>query len=144
MMHDFVTTNTGNNASTEDFLAAINRHMRKDMDLEGNGRADWFIREWIYGSDIPSYRMEYSTSPADQGKVTLTGKITQSGVSDTFRMRVPVYLDFDGNMMRLGSVPITGNQTSPEFKVIIPKKPKRVILNAHHDILTAESVVSGN
>jgi hypothetical protein len=59
-------------------------------------------------------------------------------------MRVPVYLDFDGNMMRLGSVPITGNQTSPEFKVIIPKKPKRVILNAHHDILTAESVVSGN
>jgi hypothetical protein len=144
MMHDFVTTNTGNNASTEDFLAAINRHMRKDMDLEGNGRADWFIREWIYGSDIPSYRMEYSTSPADQGKVLLTAKITQSGVSDTFRMRVPIYLDFDGSMMRLGSIGLVGDQTSPEFKVIIPKKPKRVILNAHHDILTAESVVSGN
>jgi hypothetical protein len=144
MMHDFVTTNTGKNASTEDFLAAINRHMRKDMDLEGNGRADWFIREWIYGSDIPSYRMEYSTSPADQGKVLLTAKITQSGVSDTFRMRVPIYLDFDGSMMRLGSIGLVGDQTSPEFKVIIPKKPKRVILNAHHDILTAESVVSGN
>jgi hypothetical protein len=144
MMHDFVTTNTGKNASTEDFLAAVNRHMRKDMDLEGNGRADWFIREWVYGSDIPSYRMEYSIAPADGGKVTLTGKITQSGVSDTFRMRVPVYLDFDGNLTRLGSIGVVGNQTAPEFKVILPKKPKRVILNAHHDILAAESVVSGN
>ena len=144
VMHDFVTANTGKNASTEDFCAAVNRHMRKDMDLEGNGRADWFFREWVYGTDIPSYRMEYSTSPADQGKVTLIGKITQSGVSDGFRMRVPVYVDFDGNLARLGSVSLTGNQTSPEIKVMLPKKPKRVLLNAHHDILAVESVVTGN
>ena len=139
MMHDFVTANTGKNASTEDFLAAVNRHMRKDMDLEGNGRADWFIRQWVYGTDIPSYHMEYSTSPADQGKVLFTAAITQSGVSDNFRMRVPVYMDFDGNIMRVGSVPLTGNQSSPEFKILLPKKPKRVLLNAHHDILAAES-----
>ncbi len=142
MMHDFVKTNTGKNASTEDFCAAVNRHMRKDMDLEGNGRADWFIREWVYGSEIPSYRLEYSLSSADQGKVLFTGKITQSGVSSGFRMRVPVYLDFDGNLARLGSVGVAGNQTSPEFKVLLPKKPKRVLLNAHHDILAAETVVT--
>ncbi len=144
MMHDFVAANTGKNASTEDFAAAVNRHMRKDMDFEGNGRADWFFREWVYGSDIPSYRMEYSISPADQGKVTLAGKITQSGVSAAFCMRVPIYVDFDGNLIRLGSVGLTGNQTSPEFKAILPKKPKRVLLNAHHDVLAAESVVTGN
>ena len=68
LMHDFVTANTGKNASTEDFLAAVNRHMRKDMDLEGNGRADWFIREWVYGTDIPSYRMEYSLAPGRSGQ----------------------------------------------------------------------------
>jgi hypothetical protein len=39
---------------------------------------------------------------------------------------------------------MTGNQTSPEFKVILPKKPKRVVLNAHHDILATESVVTAN
>lgn len=140
MMHDFVTTNTGKNASTEDFRNAVNRHMRKDMDLEGDGRADWFFREWVYGTDIPSYRLEYSISPADQGKLMFIGKITQSGVSPGFRMRVPIYLDFDGNIMLLGSVPVIGNQTSQEIKVILPKKPKRVLLNAHHDILAVESV----
>jgi hypothetical protein len=59
-------------------------------------------------------------------------------------MRVPFYLDFDGNLTRLGSIGLIGNQTAPEFRVILPKKPKRVILNAHHDVLAAESVVSGN
>jgi hypothetical protein len=71
--------------------------------------------------------------------VLFTAAITQSGVSDNFRMRVPVYMDFDGNIMRVGSVPLTGNQSSPEFKILLPKKPKRVLLNAHHDILAAES-----
>jgi hypothetical protein len=144
MMHDFVSANAGKNASTEDFLAAVNRHMRPDLDLEGNGRADWFFREWVYGTEVPSYRLEYSTAPADQGKVMFTGRLTQSGVSPGFRMRVPIYLDFDGNVIRMGSVPISGSQTSQEIKVLLPKKPKRVLLNAHHDILAAESIVSGN
>jgi hypothetical protein len=85
--------------------------------------------------------MEYSLSPADEGKVLFTAAITQSGVSDNFRMRVPIYMDFDGNIMRVGSVPLTGNQTSP-VKVLLPKKPKRVLLNAHHDILSTESTVT--
>jgi hypothetical protein len=85
--------------------------------------------------------MEYSTSPADQGKVLFTANITQSGVSDNFRMRVPIFMDFDGNLMRVGSVALTGNQTSP-VKVLLPKKPKRVLLNAHDDILAAESTVN--
>ena len=144
MMHDYVSANTGKNASTEDFCAAVSRHMRKDMDLDGTGRADWFFRQWVYGNEIPSYRLDYSISPADQGKVILTGKVAESGVSETFRMRVPIYLDFDGALTRLGSVGVVGNQTSPEFKVTLPKKPKRVLLNAHHDILAAENVVTAN
>jgi hypothetical protein len=51
-----------------------------------------------------------------------------------------VYLDFDGNLTRLGSIAVIGSQTSPEFKVMLPKKPKRVLLNAHHDILATESL----
>jgi aminopeptidase N len=144
MMHDFVKTNTGKNASTEDFCAAINRHMRKDLDLEGSGRADWFIREWVYGSEVPSYRLEYSLTQADQGKILFTGKLTQSGVSNGFRMRVPVYLDFDGKVVRLGSIGVHGSQTTPEFKALLPKKPKRVLLNAHHDVLAAEAIVAEN
>jgi hypothetical protein len=43
--------------------------------------------------------------------------------------------------MRAGSVTLLGNMTSNEFKLRLPKKPKRVLLNANHDVLAAETVV---
>jgi hypothetical protein len=143
-MHDFVKTYTGRNASSEDFLSVVNRHVKKSMDLEGNGRADWFFRDWVYGVEIPSYHLDYSLTPAEQGKTLLTGKITQSGVSDNFAMLLPVYVEFDVLPQRIGSVPLRGNHTSNEFKVMLPKKPKRVLINANHDVLAAQSTASGN
>lgn len=143
LMHDFVKTNTDRNASSEDFLKVLNRHVKKSMDLEGNGRADWFFRDWVYGIEIPSYHLDYSLTPAEQGKILLTGKITQSGVSDSFAMPLPVYVEFDTWPQRIGSAVLRGN-TSNEFKVMLPKKPKRVLINANHDVLAAQSTVSGN
>jgi hypothetical protein len=144
LMHDFVKTNTGRNASSEDFLAALNRHVKKSMDLEGNGRADWFFRDWVYGVEIPSYHLDYSLTAAEQGKTLLTGKITQSGVSDNFVMPVPVYVEFDFQPQKIGSTALRGSRTSSEFKVMLPKKPKRVLINANHDVLAAQSTASGN
>jgi aminopeptidase N len=141
LMHDYVKSNEQKNASTEDFRTVVNRHMKKDMDLGGNGKSDWFFRQWVYGTDIPRYRLEYSLSPADGGKLLLTGKVTQSDVSPTFRMPVPVYVEFDEGIFRLGSVVAQGNATAPDFKIMLPRKPKRVLLNANHDILNAENVV---
>jgi hypothetical protein len=143
LMHDYVKSNEQKNASTEDFRTAVNRHMKKDMDLAGNGKFDWFFRQWVYGTEIPRYRLEYSLTPGDGGKVLLTGKVTQSDVSATFRMPVPVYIEFDEGIVRLGSVVVQGNATAPEFKINLPRKPKRVLLNANHDVLNAENVVVG-
>ncbi|HYL74095.1 MAG TPA: carboxypeptidase regulatory-like domain-containing protein [Bryobacteraceae bacterium] len=144
LMHDFVTTNAQKNASSEDFREAVNKHMKPDLDLEHNGRADWFVRQWVYGNEIPRYRLDYSTAPAEQGKVLLTGKVTQSGVSAGFIMPVPVYAEFDGKLVRLGSVGLRGNMTSKDFKIMLPKKPRRVLVNGNHDILAAENTAAGN
>jgi hypothetical protein len=76
--------------------------------------------------------------------VLLTGKITQSGVSDNFVMAVPVYVEFDAWPQVIGSAEMRGSTTSKEFKVLLPKKPKRVLINVNHDVLAAESTVSGN
>jgi len=84
--------------------------------------------------------MEYSLSPEADGKVLLTAKVTQSGVSPDFVMAVPVYLEFDGKMVHLGSVALKGNMTSDEVKVRLPKKPKKVQLNANYKVLAAEAV----
>jgi len=58
-------------------------------------------------------------------------------VSQRFVMSVPVYFDFDGHLGNAGSVALAGNQTSNEFKIRLPKKPKHVLLNANHDVLAA-------
>ena len=141
MMHDFVRTYLHRNASTESFKAVVEKHMKPAMDLDHNGRMDWFFNEWVYGMEVPSYRLEYTLSPEEGGKYLLTGKVTQSAVSDGFIMSVPMYLDFDGKIMRLGTAQMKGNQTGNEFKIRLPKKPKRVLLNANDDVLATEAVV---
>ena len=141
MMHDFVATYLNKNASTESFRSVVEKHMKPGMDLENNGKMNWFFREWVYGTEIPSYRMEYSLAPEAGGKFLFTAKVTQSGVSSGFLMGVPIYFDFDGNVTRAGSVALTGNMTTSEFKLRLPKKPKHVLLNANHDVLAAETIV---
>jgi hypothetical protein len=144
MMHDFVTTYTNRNASTEDFKAIVEKHMKPGLDLDGNGKTDWFFHEWVYGTELPSYRLDYSLAPAENGKVMLTATVTQSDVSAAFRMRVPLYAEFDGRMTRLGWVPVEGSSTTKEFKVKLPKKPKRVVLCANYDVLASSITNHGN
>jgi len=140
MMHDFVKTHFNQNASTESFKRVVEKHMTPGMDIDGNKRMDWFFDEWVYGTELPRYKMEYSLTPDASGKVLLKLSVTQSGVSDRFKMLVPVYLDFDGKITRLGEATVIGNSTTPEFKVMLPQKPKRVLINAFHDVLAAESI----
>jgi len=139
MMHDFVKTYLHRNASTESFKSIVEKHMKPSIDLGRNGRMDWFFREWVYGTEVPAYRLEYSLVPEQDGKVTFVGNVAQSGVSQNFVMAVPVYFDFDGHVTRAGSVTLLGNQTSKEFKIRLPRKPKRVLLNANYDVLATES-----
>jgi hypothetical protein len=139
MMHDFVKSHYNQNASSESFKRVVERHMTPAMDLDGNKRMDWFFNEWVYGTEVPAYKLQYKLTPESDGKVMLTGTVTQSGVSAKFKMLVPVYLDFDGKWVRLGEATLIGNSTTPEFKVRLPQKPKRVALNAFHDILSTEN-----
>ena len=143
MMRDFVKIHFNENASTESFKAVVEKHMLPTMDLDGNKRMDWFFLQWVFGTEVPRYRLDYALTAESDGKVLLTGKITQSEVSDQFKMLVPIYLDFDGKISRLGNVPIVGNSTTPEFKVKLPSRPKRVLINYHYDVLAAESISAG-
>lgn len=135
MMKDFVKTHYNQNVSTQDFQRIVEKHMTRDMDFDGNGKMNWFFQQWVYGTHIPDYKLTYRLDAAEGGKAKLVAKITQSNVDDNFRMRVPVYLDFDGRITRLGTVPVFGNSTTNEFEVMLPKKPKRVLLAYNEDVL---------
>lgn len=130
MMQDFIKTHYNLDVSTEDFKRAVEKHMTREMDLDGNRRMDWFFDAWVYGTEIPSYKFEYQLTGDG-----LTGKITQSGVSDKFKMPVPVYVDYGKGWVRLGSAYIAGNSTVDLGNLKLPQAAKRAAICAQADIL---------
>jgi aminopeptidase N len=134
MMHDFMATHHDTPASTETFKAIAEKHMTKQMDLQQNGRLDWFFNEWVYGTQVPRYHFKYELQPADGGKFKVHAEVTQSEVDNHFAMFVPVFADFGNGMVRLGQIGIVGNSTRT-VDFILDRQPKKVALNSYKDIL---------
>jgi aminopeptidase N len=134
MMHDFVDTHRDTPASTESFKLIAEKHMPHAIDAENNGRLDWFFREWVYGTEVPHYDLDYQTSPGAAGKTHVHLSITQSQVSDHFIMLVPVFADFGKGFQRLGQLPVVGNATKTyDFDFV--DAPKKLELNRFKEIL---------
>ena len=134
MMHDFMESHRDSLASTESFKAIAEKHMTKQMDLQKNGRLDWFFREWVYGTEVPRYQLKYDVQPGEGGNVKVHVEITQSEVGQNFAMFVPVYGDFGKGMVRLGQVGIAGNATRTAI-FNMDQPPKKVALNVFKDVL---------
>ena len=138
MMKQLVSVGGGYNVSTEAFAILASKHVKPYMNLGGDNTLGWFFSEWVYGTDIPKYGFEYSLAPKDAGSV-LTGHLTQSGVSDSFRMTVPLYVELASKqIVRIASVPVQGNNTKT-FTINLPMKPVRVLVNANHDVLASDT-----
>lgn len=126
MMHDFVTTYTGKNASTEDFRRVVEKHMGEPM--------NWFFNEWVYGAETPVYDFKYQLKPGEGGKTLLDVSLTQSDVSDAFEMRVPFYAYVNGQPRRVGLIRIQGNNTFTG-ELPLPFRPDKVTLDETRSIL---------
>jgi hypothetical protein len=134
MMHDFMESHRDVPASTESFMAIANKHMPKQLDIQRNGRLDWFFNEWVYGTQVPRYEFKYEFQPAEEGKVRVRAEITQSEVDDHFAMFVPVCADFGDGMVRLTQIEMVGNSTR-KIDLVMDRQPKKVALNAYKDVL---------
>jgi aminopeptidase N len=134
MMHDFVESHREMSASTESFKAIAEKHISKAVDLQGNGRLEWFFNDWVYGTQVPRYKFEYQVLPADGNKVKLHMTVTQSEVDSNFGMLIPVFADFGKGMVRLGQFAMIGSSTR-DTDLVLPARPKKVELNAYKDIL---------
>jgi hypothetical protein len=130
MMKDFVQTHFNQDVSTEDFKRIVEKHMTKEMDVDKNGKMDWFFNEWVYGTEVPAYKFQYNVSQDG----TLNAKLTQSGVSDDFVMLVPIYIDMGKGWAKIGSATVAGN-TSVDINLKLPSVPKHVATCAMNDVL---------
>jgi hypothetical protein len=139
-MRDFVKTYAGRAATTEDFKAMVEKHMTPEMAAFGGGNMDWFFNEYVYGTQLPSYIMQSSLDNDAAGNMEFSFKLTQSNVSENFRMLVPLYIELaDGSVRFLGRAPLTGN-TSMEQKIPLKglkDKPHRLFVNYYDDVLAS-------
>ena len=132
MMHDFIKSHYNQDVSTEDLKVTVEKFMTKQMDLDRNGKMDWFFNEYVYGTEMPSYKFQYELT---EGGTILNGHIIQSGVSDNFKMLVPVYIDDGKRMVLLGKARIVGNKTVDLKNIKLPQPAKRAAICAYHDVL---------
>jgi len=134
MMHDFIESHQNSLASTESFKAIAEKHMTRQMDLQHNGRLDWFFNQWVYGTEIPHYQFHYAVEPAGAGQYKIKVELTQSEVDANFAAFVPIYGDFGKGMVRFAQIPIVGN-TTRTVTFDIDSQPKKVEHNIYKDVL---------
>lgn len=134
MMHDFIDSSRDTPASSESFKAIVEQHMTKQMDLQHNGKMDWFFREWVLGTQVPRYSFKYDVQPAEAGKFKVHAEVTQSEVDASFVMLVPLFADFGKGMVRLGQVEMLGT-SNRTLNFVLDRQPKKLALNAYKDVL---------
>ncbi|MBZ5555057.1 MAG: hypothetical protein LAO21_20270 [Acidobacteriia bacterium] len=141
MMRDFIKTYANQTATTEDFKAMVEKHILPVMNVTGDGKMDWFFNEYVYGTSLPNYALDYSVNNSPDGKLMLHVKMTQSNVDDNFAMRIPIYLELaDSRVIRLGGVLLQGNKSIEQDVPLegLKEKPKRVMLNYFNDVLCTQ------
>ena len=123
-MKDFYQTYRGKRASTEDFQGVVERHVGQPM--------DWFFRQWVYGTAVPTYTYSWTTEPQAGGKTALRIRVRQTDVPGDFTMPVPLLIEFaDGQAMI--RVRVKGAVT--ETTLNVPAEPKQVTLNPLESVL---------
>lgn len=133
MMQDFTKTFRGEAASTEDFKTIVERHMTPAMDLDQNHRMDWFFNEYVYGTGIATYHLDYTAQSGANNQWVIAGTVTQTGVPEGWKDLIPVYVHVKGKDIRLGLLRTRG-KTTP-FKFAMPMKPDKISLNDNSEIL---------
>lgn len=119
--------------STEDLQHEVEAVMSPGMDLEGGRSMDWFFDEWVRGTGIPHYRVEFTARPSEKGFV-VHGKLFQTGVPRSFIASVPLYAS--GGAVRnafLGAVLAIGPETS--FQFLTQTRPGKIVIDPQVTLL---------
>ena len=138
MMRDFIQSHAGTDPSTADFQAAVEKHMVPELNAAGNGTLDWFFDQWVHGTAVPSYDADFKIEKAGRGEYRIVGTLSQKDVPNDFLALVPLYVDLGKDSYGMfGRAPMRGEMSRDiDVTLPLPKKPKRVVANAYHDVLS--------
>ncbi|MGC1615917.1 MAG: M1 family aminopeptidase [Candidatus Acidiferrum sp.] len=119
--------------STDDLQKEIEAVMTPAMDLEGGRSMEWFFEQWVRGTGIPRYSVEFSTHHTEKGEI-VRGKLFQSGVPHYFITSVPLYANNGaGHIVFLGNVVAAGPETSFHFTTKL--QPHKLVIDPQMTLL---------
>jgi len=119
--------------STDDLQHEVEAVMTPAMDLEGGRSMEWFFEQWVRGTGIPHYRVEFSTHHTDKGEV-VRGKLFQTGVPRSFIVSVPLYANNGmAHNIFLGAVVAAGPETS--FHFTTQAAPHKIVIDPQMTLL---------
>ena len=144
MMTDFVERYRNKTASSDDFRAVANEHFARSPIAKKYGMTNlnWLFYQSVYKTALPSYDLQYKVEDQPDGKVLLSGTISQQNASEDWMMVLPVKLSFGGQQEALGTVFVQGN--SSPFQIRLPMRPKKVELDPDRWILSEKISTKGN
>jgi hypothetical protein len=132
LLHTLATKYAYRALSSSDLQHEVEAIMTPGMDLEGGRSMEWFFEQWVRGTGIPRYRVEFNVHPGDQGFV-VRGKIFQEDVPRSFVEPVPLYATSGGHPAFLGTVIAAGPETSFHFTTKL--EPRKILIDPQMTLL---------
>jgi hypothetical protein len=119
--------------TTADFQREVQAVMTPKMDLEGGRSMEWFFEQWVRGTGVPHYQVEFTARRADNG-YQVRGKLLQTGVPRAFIAPVPLYASVgSGRSVLLGNVIAAGPETPFHFTTQIA--PRKILIDPQMTLL---------
>lgn len=133
LLHTLVTKYAYRALSTADLQHEIEAVMTPAMDLEGGHSMEWFFEQWVRGTGVPRYRVEFTVHNTDKGFL-VRGKLHQDNVPRSFLASVPLYTGPNpAHATFLGVVVAAGPETS--FHFTAPTEPHKILIDPQMTLL---------
>jgi hypothetical protein len=133
LLHTLVTKYAYRALTTADLRREVEAVMTPSMDLEGGHSMEWFFEQWVQGTGVPHYRVEFSVHKGDKGYV-IHGNLFQTDVPHSFITRVPLYAAGPaGHSTLLGTVVAAGPETPFHFTAATP--PHKLLIDPQLTLL---------
>jgi Peptidase family M1 domain len=133
LLHTLVSKYARKELTTADLQREVEAVMTPRMDLEGGRSMEWFFDEYVRGTGIPHYKVQFTSRSSEKG-FQIRGKLIQGGVPHSFIAPVPIYAATSlGRAIFLGTVVATGEETN--FTFTSAAQPHKLLIDPHMTLL---------
>jgi hypothetical protein len=132
LLHTLVTKYAYRGLSTADLQHEVETVMTPAMDLEGGRSMEWFFEQWVRGTGIPHYHVEFNVHHTEKGYL-VKGKLFQEDVPHSFIAPVPLFAGGLGHPTPLGVVVAAGPET--QFHFTTQTEPHKIVIDPQMTLL---------